>query len=362
MNVRYIRWAILGIIVIASMILNYLHITSGNVFPSVHAICPLGGLENLQVWMSGHANLQKLFSGTMTLLFLSLGFTIIFGRAICGNVCPFGALFEFIGKIYPKNRSVPEKYDTLLRVLKYIILVITIAMAWITASIWISPYDPYVAYAHIWSGAEIISENGIGLVILIVILIVSLAYNRFFCKYLCPAGAMFGIFSLISPTRVTRTDCIECGKCARSCPMGIDPGRKTVKNTTECIGCTTCVEVCPSKKPVISMTIAGKKVQSLLFVLGTVCIFIGAIALLNTVGLMQVTVPSLESVQEDGNYLNSIDLRGSMTIEEGATYVGMSLGDFYTMMGIPKTVPETTRLNTVKDYVPDYDFHAMKAK
>jgi len=84
--------------------------------------------------------------------------------------------------------------------------------------------------------------------------------------------------------------------------------------------------------------------------------------LLNTVGLMQVTVPSLESVQEGGPYLNSIDLRGSMTIEEGATYVGMSLEDFTTMMEIPETVPGGTQLNAVKDYVPDYDFHAMKAK
>ena len=360
MNVRHIRWAILGFIVIASLILNYLHISSGNIFPSVHAICPLGGLENLQVWMSGHANLQKLFSGTMTLLFLSLGFTIIFGRAICGNVCPFGALFEFFGKINSKHFKVPEQYDTPLRVLKYIILVVVISMAWITASIWISPYDPYVAYAHIWSGAQVISENGIGLFILIVILIVSLVNTRFFCKYLCPTGAMFGIFSLISPTRVTRIDCMECGNCVRSCPMGINPGRKTVKNATECIGCTTCVEVCPSKKP-ISMTIAGKKVQSLLFVVGTVCIFLGAIALLNTVGLMQVTVPSLESVHQ-GSYLNPIDLKGSMTIEEGAAYVGMSLDDFYAMMEIPVTVPGSTLLNAVKDYVPDYDFHAMKAK
>ncbi|HWQ63426.1 MAG TPA: hypothetical protein VN429_03345 [Methanospirillum sp.] len=83
---------------------------------------------------------------------------------------------------------------------------------------------------------------------------------------------------------------------------------------------------------------------------------------LYTVGLIQVTVPSLESVQEGGNYLNLIDLKGSMTIEEGATYVGMSLDEFYTMMEIPVTVSGSTRLNEVKDYVPDYDFHTMKAK
>jgi len=362
MKVRYIRLTILGIILVCSILLNYLHITAGTVFPSVHAICPLGGLENLQVWLSGHGNLQKLFSGTMTLFFLSVGFTLIFGRTLCGNVCPFGALMEFLGKITPHKYSVSAKFDTPLRYLKLVILLIVIGMAWITASIWISPYDPYVAYAHIWSGAEIITENGIGLFILIVVLISALVINRSFCKYLCPVGGLLSLISLVSPTRITHTDCIECGNCSRSCPMGINPGRKGSVNVSECIGCTTCVEVCPSKTRVISMTLAGKTVKPLLFVVGTVCIFFGVIALLNTAGLMQVTVPSLESVQQGGTHLNVIDLKGSMTIEEGAVYVGMNLSDFYTMMEIPQSVPATAPLNTVQDFVPGYDFHAMKAK
>ncbi len=298
----------------------------------------------------------------MTLLFLSLGITIIFGRAICGNICPFGAIFEFIGKLTPKKLSISAHSDRVLRYVKYIILAIVIGMAWITATLWVSPYDPYVAYAHIWSGAEILNENGIGLLILLVVLAVSLVIGRFFCKYLCPAGALFGIFSLVSPTRVTRSECMECGKCARSCPMGIEPGRKTAVNASECIGCTTCVDVCPSKTPVIRMTIAGKTAKPLLFVLGTVCIFFGAIALLNTVGFLQVTVPPIGSIQQGGAPLNIMDLRGSMTIEEGAVYAGMDLAEFYRVMEIPKTVPATTPLNKVADYVPGYDFHAIKAK
>jgi len=362
MKVRKIRWAILGIILVCSIILNYLHITAGAAYPSVHAICPLGGLENLQTWLSGHGNLQKLFSGTMTLFFFSIGFTLIFGRAICGNICPFGALMEFFGKITPHKYSVSAKTDITLRYLKFVILVIITGMAWITASIWISPYDPYVAYAHIWSGAEILSENGFGLLILIIVLVAALFMNRFFCTYLCPAGGLFALISLISPTRISHTDCIECGKCAQSCPMGINPGRKGAVNVIECIGCTTCVEVCPSQTPVLAMTMAGKTVKPLLFVVGTVCIFFGTIVLLSTAGLMQVTIPPLESVQQGGVPLNLIDIRGSMTIEEGATYVGMNLTEFYAIMEIPSLVPADTPLNAVQNYIPGYDFHAMKAR
>lgn len=362
MNVRNVRWAILAIILIDSIMLNYLHTTVGAMFPSVHAICPLGGLENLQVWLSGHANIQKLFSGTMTLLFFSLGFTIIFGRAICGNICPFGALMEFIGKITPLHFSISGHADTVLRYGKYVILAIVTGMAWITASLWVSPYDPYVAFAHIWSGTDMLIDNIIGFFILLVLLAISLGTGRFFCKYLCPAGALFGIFSVISPTRITRSDCMECGTCSRSCLMGIDPGKKTAFNASECIGCTTCVNVCPSKKPVISMTIAGITLNPLLFVLGTVCIFFGAIVLLHNAGLMQVTVPPIETIQQGDAYMNLIDMRGSMTIAEGAAYTGMERAEFYRVMEIPETVPASTLLKQVKDYVPGYDFHAMKAR
>jgi polyferredoxin len=362
MNARYVRWVILGIILAGSMILSYLHINIGASFPSVHAICPLGGLENLQVWLSGHANLQKLFSGTMTLLFFTLGFTILFGRAICGNICPFGALTEFIGKIYPKKIPVPRREDFVLRYLKYVILAIVTGMAWITASLWVSPYDPYVAFAHIWSGPELLRENGIGLIILVGVLAGSLFIGRFFCRYLCPAGALFGIFSLVSPGGIVRSACMECGTCARSCPMGIEPGKISALNASECIWCTTCVNVCPSEKPVISMTIAKKRVNPLLFVLGTVCIFFGAIILLHNAGFLQVTIPSIESIQEEDGYLDLIDLRGSMTIREGAMYAGMTLPDFYKEMEIPQIVPSNTLLKNVQNYVPGYDFHAMKAR
>lgn len=363
MYVRYVRWGILGIILIGSIMLNYLHITAGAMFPSVHAICPLGGLENLQVWLSGHANLQKLFSGTMSLLFLSLGFTIIFGRTICGNICPFGALMEFIGTISPRKFSVSKQADSLLRYVKYLILAAVTGMAWITATLWVSPYDPYVAFAHMWSGADLFLDNGIGFLLLIMVLAISLlGTGRFFCRYLCPAGALFGIFSLISLTRVTRSACMECGTCAQSCPMGIEPGRKTRINDSECIGCTTCVNVCQSQKSVITMTIAGKPAKPLLFVLGTVVIFFGSIALLNISGLMQVTVPPIESIQQGNAYLNLIDLRGSMTIAEGARYTGMNRAEFYRVMEIPETVPASILLKNVKDHVPGYDFHRMKAK
>lgn len=359
---KLVRSAVLGIILGITMLINYLHLHGGETYPSVHAVCPVGGLENFWAWIGGHSNLQKLFSGTMTLFFFTIIFALVFGRAFCGNICPFGALQEFIGKISKKKFAVHESADRYFRFAKYIVLALVTIMAWITFTIWISPYDPYTAFAHIWSGTELFAENSIGFIILIVVLVSSIFIDRFFCKYLCPAGAVYGAISKISPTKIKRDNCSNCGACTRACPMNIDVSKTCKVNSAECIACGRCVTACPSPEAEIIMTMFGKTIRPLAFVIVTVVVFFGSIFIFDVVGLYQVTVPSMESVQQSGNYIKISDLRGSMTIEIGATYTGIELSEFYRIMEIPEYVPKETKLKEVVYYVPDYDFHVVKAR
>jgi polyferredoxin len=345
------------------MLINFLHIYGSAIYPSVHAICPLGGLENLWAWVAGKSNLQKLFSGTMILFFFTLAFTLIFGRAFCGNICPFGGLQELLGKISKRKFAFPQKIDRILRLTKYLLLILVTIMAWITASIWISPYDPYAAFSHIWEGSELFVEMGIGFAILIIVLGASIFIDRFFCKYLCPAGALYGFISKISPTKIKRnTECSSCGLCSRACPMNINVDNVAAVKSAECIACGQCVSACLSKNNAIQMTIFGKAVKPLVFVIATVVIFFTSIAAFDRAGLFQVTIPSLTSVTESGNHLNIADLRGSMSIETGAEYTGMELSEFYKTMEIPQTVPKETLFKDVPSYVPGYDFHVIKVK
>ena len=343
------------------MLIHYLHIHGGVMYPSVHAVCPLGGLENLWAWLGGQANLQKLFSGTMTLFFFTLIFSLVFGRAFCGYICPFGALQELLGKISKKKIKVPEKADKYLRLVKYAVLALVTAMAWITATIWISPYDPWTAFAHIWSGSELFAEMGAGLTILVIVVGASIFIERFFCKYLCPAGAVYGLLARISLSRIKRNCGGSCGKCGKACPMNIDVAKARTVKSTECIACGQCAAACPSKKQPLNMTLFGKTVKPLAFMLAVVIVFFGCLFVFDRVGWLQITVPTIASVEENGRYLRIIDLRGSMSIELGAMYVGMELADFYELMEIPAHVPKETWLKEVVSYVPGYDFHVMKA-
>jgi polyferredoxin len=359
-TVKYLRWIILALILGGSMFIHYMHLFAGQRFPSVHAICPLGGLENFWAWVAGHGNIQKILSGTMTLFFFTLVFALIFGRAFCGNICPFGALQELFGKLNRKKIRVSGKADNIFRFFKYIVLIFITTMAWITATIWISPYDPWSAFAHVWSGQESLQEYTIGFFILFFVLAASIFIDRFFCRYLCPAGALYGLISKISPVKIIKGKCLKCGQCLKTCPMSVNIAKNKKIKSSECITCNQCNVACKFGTGYIKMTFFNKKIKPLVFIIITVSVFFGSIIVFDRMGIFRITVPSLESVLESKDHLRIVDLRGSMSIETASQYVGMELNDFYDLMEIPKTVPKETWLRDVSSSVPGWDFHVIR--
>ena len=318
-----------------------------------------GGLENIWSFLTTGANIQKIFAGTMTLFFFLLAFALVFGRAFCGNLCPFGFLQELLGKITKKKLRVPAKLDKALRLLKYAALALITLTAWITLKLWISPYDPYTAFAHIWSGPELFSENLVGFIILIVVVVLSVFIDRFFCRYLCPAGAVYGLIAKISPLKVKHDACVMCGKCSKVCPVGIDVAHMDVVSSPECIACGECVNACPSKEQPLNFTFAGRVVKPIAFVLVTVALFFGSLLAFDALNLMRLTTPTVEAVAASGEHLSISELKGSMTIADGAAYVGMDIQAFRELMEIPENVPDETKFKEISQFVAGYDFHQM---
>lgn len=357
-----IRWVILGIILLGSILIHYLHSTGGVRYPSVHAICPYGGLENLWAWLSAKGNIQKIFSGTMVLFFLTIIFAAVFRRSFCGNICPFGALQELFGHAFPKSK-VPVAADRYLRKIKYVVLVLSAVMAWVTMTLWLSPFDPWAAFAHIYNIEDLFNEYAIGALVLVLTLIASLFVSRPFCKYLCPAGALYAIFGKLSRLKVVRDPdtCIRCGVCTKVCPMDIDVHVAKEVKSTECISCMRCVDVCPGQGTMISAKAGRRPIKPLLVVILSVAVFFGSIAILDAAGFYTVALPTQQEILEKGNYIGIPDLRGSMTIELGAFYTGIPIEEFYSIMKIPAQVPKETPLKNVSEYVPGYDFHRVKA-
>ncbi|NTV89048.1 MAG: 4Fe-4S binding protein, partial [Clostridiales bacterium] len=345
---------------------SYMHqVLGGGKAPSVHALCPFGALESLYAIMLTGTFVQKIYSGTVVLLVLTVILALLFRRSFCGMLCPFGALQELFArigiKIFKKRFVMPGKIDRPMRYLKYAILVLTVGMAWYTGTLWMSAYDPYSAYAHITSIAGSISEEPmaiIGFILLGITIVGSLLYDRFFCKYLCPAGAFYGIIGKLSPTKVVRDEklCINCKACNKACPVNINVAVAQKVTDAECINCNECVLACP-KKGALEVKTAGKRISPLVILIAVVGLFFATILISQAAGIYQV----LPSKPGEGEIITIAEIKVYYTIEEAAKATGMSVEELYTKLGIPEEVPKTTQMKNISTIAEGFSLDEAKA-
>jgi polyferredoxin len=107
-----------------------------------------------------------------------------------------------------------------------------------------------------------ITPRALGIVLALAV--ASVLYSRFWCRYLCPYGALLGIAGLLSPLRVTRVKatCIDCELCSRVCPSNIAVHRIGTRGgaivgrvwSDECTTCMRCVDECPVRETLVVRT------------------------------------------------------------------------------------------------------------
>ena len=221
--------------------------------PGALGACPIG---SLQAVLNGR---QKNLSFYVTGLLILFG--TIFGRLICGFLCPFGFLQELLYKIPVRKWRIPKKIDDKLRYLKYVILVVFVLLlpAFLHGTYGIG--DPwfckYICPAGtLEGGIPLVSVNSglrsmVGvlfswkILILILVLVASMYIYRPFCKYMCPLGAIYGLFNRFSiyQMQVEKDKCTHCGICEKTCLMQVNVTENI--NSPECIRCGACKNVCP---------------------------------------------------------------------------------------------------------------------
>ena len=195
--------------------------------------------------------IKKVHESSVVLAFAALGLSILFGPVICGWICPFGSVQEFLGsvgrKIWKKryNTFVPKKIDRVLRYLRYVVLAWVLYMTAIVGKLIFQDYDPYFTLFNFWSDEITLA----GIAILAIVVVLSLFVERPFCKYACPYGAFQGIFNLFRIFGIKRkaSTCISCGACDRACPMNIEVSSAGTVRDHQCITCLKCTSeaACP---------------------------------------------------------------------------------------------------------------------
>ena len=233
--------------------------------PGALGSCPVGALQAV---IGSEHKITLYVSGF--LIFVGA----IFGRFVCGWLCPFGLVQDLLNKIpFPKKLRT-FRGDRLLRNLKYVILLVFVIVLPLfaldeygTAIPWfcklICPSGMLFGGIPLAALNEGIRESAGFLfaykgVILAVTVILSVIIYRPFCRYICPLGAIYALFNKVSLMRI-RNDgekCIGCGKCEKVCKMNIDV--LSDLNSPECIRCGLCVKSCPTES--LSMKLSLKNV------------------------------------------------------------------------------------------------------
>ncbi len=295
--------------------------------------CPFGGIQSLFTYLN-NGNLAC----SMTAVNLVLGIALIigiilFGKLFCSFICPLGTVSEFFGKLgrrYNARFEVKGITDKILRSLKYILLFITLYLTMQASELFCKQYDPY--YASVTGFGH--KVNYLFAILAIAVFIIgSVFFRLFWCKYLCPLGAISNIFRYflliialialyfllltfdiyipfvfylgtasligyiveitntplqdIKMLKITRHEriCIECGNCTRNCPQGIDVANELKVTHPDCNMCGDCVETCPESG---ALTINNIKIRWLPLIV------VSALIILAMIVGHKIEIPSTE--------------------------------------------------------------------
>jgi NAD-dependent dihydropyrimidine dehydrogenase PreA subunit len=153
-------------------------------------------------------------------------------------------------RLFRRKLRLPRLLDLPLRSLKYLLLAFFVYAVFFrmgpaaVADFLDSPYNR-VADVKMLYFFERLSPLALG--VLVGLAVLSAVVPYFWCRYLCPYGALLGALSLLSPLKVTRhaPSCIDCGLCTKACPSHLPVARLARVSSDECFGCLSCVAACP---------------------------------------------------------------------------------------------------------------------
>ena len=222
----------------------------------VEAFLPISALVGLKEWISTGI-FDQIHPAGLVILLAAISVSVLLKRTFCSWICPIGTLSEGLAKmgkiVIGRNIKIPKWLDYLLRSLKYIILflfisIIFFGMSGTDAVAFV--HSPYNMVADVKMLKFIQNLGTFGMTVIGVLVVLSILFENFWCRYLCPYGGLLGLLSMLSPFKITRTEtsCIQCGKCTKSCPNQILVDQANRVWSPECTGCLTCMQQCPVKE------------------------------------------------------------------------------------------------------------------
>jgi len=270
---------------------------------------PIAGLMNLKYFLVT-GKVPPVHPAAMFLFGAFLVMSVLLKKAFCSWLCPVGTFSEVLAaagrRVFGRKLHLPRWADISLRSLKYILLALFAGVIGVMSAEALRSFmsTPYGLLADV-KMLNFFRDMGITAAIVLGLLaLLSMLVQNFWCRYLCPYGALLGLASLLSPLKIRRDAeaCIDCGKCARVCPASLKVDQLVQIRSVECAACLQCVAACPAedalqfalparKAPAPTLRWARRVVSPTLMTFGIAYIFFGIVLYARVTGHWKTDLP-----------------------------------------------------------------------
>ncbi len=271
---------------------------------------PIAGLMNVRYLLAtGH--IPDIHPAAMVIFLIFIAMSLLLKRAFCAWLCPVGTLSEYLWKLGQKlmgrNLVLPRWLDIPLRSIKYLLLAFFVVIIGNMSAAALEDFmtQPYGILADVKMLHFFVRMSTTALIVILVLMLLSVFIKNFWCRYACPYGAVMSLASLASPFKIRRDEqsCVDCGKCAKACPMDLPVDRLIQVRSIECTACLECVAVCatqnalqfalpPRRTPIAaSQRWSGRTLQPLAAALILAALFFGGVSLARITHHWQTNIP-----------------------------------------------------------------------
>jgi polyferredoxin len=279
--------------------------------PGVEGFLPISSLISLKYWLETGI-INNIHPSGLFIFLAILALSLFLKKAFCSWLCPIGTLSESLWrlgqKLFSRNFRLVKWLDYPLRSLKYLLLLFFVyAIARMdVASLKMFIESPYNKVADVKMYLFFADISSFAMWTIMVLIVLSVFIQNFWCRYLCPYGALLGFTSLFSPLKITRqqSTCIDCALCTKVCPSGISVHTARRVWSDECTSCLECVAVCPVKDTLdLRVSAKTKPIPTWAFATLVVGVFVAITGLAMLTGHWQNTI----SKEEYARRIQNID-------------------------------------------------------